>query len=148
MKRLYTGSMAVMLLTAFVSTVTAQDGAALIDKKSEAVKASGEVVAAMAQFKVVAQSTLDLVAKGDMAAAKTEITKLESAWDDKEKELEPKYPAEWKLIDKAIDKALATLRKPATPDADKCKATLQDVIDKIAKPVADAGSTDKKSKKE
>ena len=130
MKVLCLAGVAAVMLATVPSGVIAQNAAA-----PAPAKASAEVIAAMAQFKPIAQATLDLVKKGDMAAAKTKITELETAWDKNEKTLKAKYPAEWKLIDRAIDKALDTVRKPAQPDAQKCEARLLDVIAKIETPV-------------
>jgi hypothetical protein len=141
LRRWYVVSIVTVFAAAIASLGVSQDAAPPpADKpdKTETPKASDEVIAAMAPFKPIAQATLDLVKKGDMAAAKTKITELETAWDKAEKDLRAKYPAEWKLIDVAIDKALAEVRKPKTPDAEKCTAKLQDVIAKIENPVPPA----------
>jgi hypothetical protein len=88
-----------------------------------------------------------MIAKGDTAGAKNEITKLEKAWDDKEEELNTKYPIEWKLIDGAIDKALSAVRKPKALDPEKSKAALQEVMAKLENPVAAEKDAEKPAKK-
>ena len=92
------------------------------------------VVEAMAPFKPIAEDTLKLIKAGDIPAAKAKITELETAWDKAEADLKPKYPAEWKSIDKTIDKALDDARKPEKPDVAKAAASVQDVVAKLTKP--------------
>jgi hypothetical protein len=65
-----------------------------------------------------------IVGSGDLGAAKTRITDLETAWDVAEPVMRPKDPAAWGKVDDAIDAALAALRK-GNPDAGEAGPVLQ-----------------------
>ncbi len=67
---------------------------------------------------------------GDLPAAATRITDLETAWDAQEKTLRPVNTAAWGNVDTAIDDALTALRT-STPDqttVDQTLATLQNAL--------------------
>lgn len=97
--------------------------------KTVALPTSG-VLGDLSPFKKIAEDTLDLVKKNELAQAKTRIKNLETAWDDAEETMKPKSPEKWNSVDKSIDRALAQLRS-AEPDPAACTATLKTVIAKF-----------------
>ena len=84
----------------------------------------------LSAFKRIVADTQALVNKGDLDAAKSRITDLESAWDTAEETLRATNPAKWELVDESIDKALAQLRSD-TPEAAACSAALETLMAKL-----------------
>ncbi|PZX12987.1 hypothetical protein LX81_03364 [Palleronia aestuarii] len=107
---------------------------------ASSIAKAGPPLGDMTPFETITTDVQSIASSGDLAAAKTRIADLETAWDDAEPKLRPVSTAEWGSVDTAIDDALAALRAP-NPDRGKVDATLATLQTTLADPAAATGPT-------
>ncbi len=98
-----------------------------------AVATNAPVLGDMTLFNTIVTDVQSIVATGDLAAAKTRIKDLETAWDDAQPTMQPISPADWGNVDGAIDDALTALRA-GPPDANTATTTLAALQSALADP--------------
>lgn len=108
---------------------------ALSPAPTAASQATADPLGDMTPFQTITTDVQSIVATGDLAAAQTRITDLETAWDDAQSTLRPNNTSAWGHVDGAIDDALSALRAKA-PDAGQVDVTLVRLQTALADPTA------------
>lgn len=98
-----------------------------------AAEAAASGLGDLAPFAAIVTDTQGIAATGDLAAAQTRITDLETAWDEAEPTLRAADANAWGVVDTAIDDALSALRK-GTPSPIEITDTLAALQDALAGP--------------
>lgn len=99
---------------------------------------AGPPLGDMSPYETITGDVRTIVKAGDLAAARTRITDLETAWDDAEPTLRPVNTAQWGSVDTAIDDALSALRAPTTEQGEVTQ-TLAALQTTLADPAAATG---------
>ena len=81
----------------------------------------------VANYRAIAQDTLQLVQSGDQSGAANRVTDLETAWDDDESSIEPMDCQAWTYVDQQIDPVLSAVRA-SNPDPDNETQTLNALL--------------------
>lgn len=95
--------------------------------KTPAPAAPKNLLGDLATYRAIASDTLAIVKTGDLPAAAKRATDLETAWDEAEKAMRARDGKNWRIVDKAIDRALDALREDH-PVAEECRKALEDLL--------------------
>ena len=84
----------------------------------------------LAPFAAIVTDTQTIAATGDLAAAQSRITDLETAWDEAASTLRAADTNAWGVVDSAIDDALSALRNgiPSPVEVTDTLAALQETL--------------------
>lgn len=108
------------------SKVSGQGGVAAAPAAASQGKAASKL-GDLSAFRSTAAGVADVVEKGDLPFAKALVIDLEVAWDAAAAGMKPQAADDWRALDMAIHKVLATLRADRPIPAD-CKAAMANLL--------------------
>lgn len=106
---------------------------------SQRADAAGQGLGDLSAYQGIVTDTQKIARSGDLAAAETRVTDLETLWDQNAHDMRKADPAAWSAVDGAADKAFSALRA-GDPDPAKVEKTLANLQDTLAHPAPAAGS--------
>ncbi|WP_413207728.1 hypothetical protein [Rhodospirillum sp. A1_3_36] len=87
----------------------------------------------LSDYEAIVADTQKIAATGDLSAAETRITDLETLWDDNAGRLRKAAPNAWGAVDEAADAAFSALRAD-TPDAAQVEKALTALMTTLKAP--------------
>jgi hypothetical protein len=92
-----------------------------------------DIVSDMSGFKLKAEEIKAAFNPSQPASAKVKVKELESSWDKAEPQLRPKYPKEWQVLDRMIDRVIKVFDQ-SQPAPEQAGPALDELIARLVAP--------------